>query len=82
VIPLDSKSAMQAAKLGQPMAKAVKSSKISQPLMQLMTLTLEQAAAEEEGEGSRKASGGSLLDRFNLKALVAKKPKEASAQAA
>ena len=82
LIPLDPKSAMQAAKLGQPLAKSTKSSKITGPLMQLLTLTLEQAATEEEGRGGAKASGSSLLGRFNFKALVAKKPKEVPAQAA
>ena len=83
VIPFDPKAAMQAAKLGQPLAKSTKSSKLSQPLNQLMTLTLEQGAAEEEVEAKPKsAAGGSLLGKLNFKALVAKKPKEASAQAA
>ena len=82
LIPLDPKSAMQAAKLGQPLAKSAKTSKITGPLMQLLTLTLEQAASEEEGQGRAKAAGGSLLGKFNFKSLVAKKPKEAPAQAA
>ena len=82
VLPLDAKAAAQAAKLGQPLAKATKSSKLSQPLLQLLNLTLEHASASEDEGASAKASGGSLLGKINLKALVAKKPKEASAQAA
>ena len=81
LIPFEPKSAMQAAKLGQPLAKSVKSSKLSQPLNQLMTLTLEQSGAEGETERPTTA-GSSLLGKFNFKALVAKKPKEPSAQAA
>ena len=81
LIPFEPKSAMQAAKLGQPLAKSVKSSKLSQPLNQLMTLSLEQAGAEAENERPATA-GSSLLGKFNFKALVAKKPKEPSVQAA
>ncbi len=80
LIPLDSKAAMQAAKLGQPLAKATKSSKLTQPLLQLLTLTLEQAS-DEDAQAVAKSSGGSLLGKINFKAF-AKKPKEASAQAA
>ena len=83
-IPFDPKASMHAAKLGQPLAKSTKSSKLSQPLLQLLNLTIEQGSAEEEGaEPKAKAAGGaSLLGKINFKALVAKKPKEASAQAA
>lgn len=81
VLPLDSKSAMQAAKLGQPLAKSTKSSKLTQPLLQLMNLTIEQAGSDEDA-GDAKAAGGSLLGKFgSFKSLVGKK-KEASAQAA
>ena len=83
LLPSDPKSAAQAAKLGQPLAKAVKSSKLSQPLVQLLTLALEQAGSDEEEGEARPAGGSSLLGKLgNFKALVAKKPKEASAQAA
>jgi pilus assembly protein CpaE len=81
VIPLDPKAAMQAAKLGQPLAKAAKSGKLTQPLLQLMTLTIEHAASEEGGETTARSAGGSLLGKINFKAF-AKKPKEAPAQAA
>ena len=47
VLPFDPKAATQAAKLGQPLAKATKSPKLSQPLTQLLALTLEQARGEE-----------------------------------
>ena len=79
VLPLDPKAAMQAAKHGQPLAKAVKSSKLTQPLLQLMSLTIEQAGSEESGDDA-KAAGGSLLGKIgSFKSLVGKK---ASAQAA
>jgi len=82
LLPADPKAAMQAAKLGQPLAKATKSSKVSQPLNQLLTIALEQAPTGEEA-GAKRAGGGSLLGKLgNFKSLVAKKPREASAQAA
>ncbi len=81
VMPYEPKAAMQAAKLGQPLAKSTKSSKLSQPLSQLLTLTLEQAASEEEIEA--KPANNSLLGKLgSFKSLVAKKPKEPSAKAA
>ncbi|MGZ8283100.1 MAG: pilus assembly protein CpaE, partial [Allosphingosinicella sp.] len=80
VLPYDPKSAMQAAKLGQPLAKAIKATKLAQPLNQLLTLTLEQAASGEEEEV--KPAGGSLLGKLgSFKSLVAKKPSQASAAA-
>jgi pilus assembly protein CpaE len=75
VIPLDLKAAAQAAKLGQPIAKGGKNAKITQPLAQLVSLTV---AAVDGSEDSREAAvaGGSLLGKIgNFKALVAKKPK-------
>jgi pilus assembly protein CpaE len=81
LLPSDPKAAMQAAKLGQPLAKATKTSKLSQPLNQLLALALEQAAAAEEA--GAKPAGGSLLGKLgNFKSLVAKKPKAAVAQTA
>ncbi|MGQ0660812.1 pilus assembly protein CpaE [Sphingosinicella sp.] len=71
-IPLDAKTATQAAKLGQPLAKTTKSAKTSQPLTQLLEQTLAQGG-EETGEEA--AASTSLLGRLGgLKALVAKKP--------
>ena len=64
----------------QPLAKVTKSAKVLQPLGELLTRTVDQDAdgnADEPAKG-----GGSLLGKFNLKSLVAKKPKEASTQAA
>jgi pilus assembly protein CpaE len=72
ILPHDPKTAIQAAKLGQPLAKATKSVKMSQPLNQLLTQTLEQGTEE----GAEEASGPtSLLGKLGgFKALVAKKP--------
>jgi pilus assembly protein CpaE len=82
LLPADPKAAMQAAKLGQPLAKATKSSRVSQPLNQLLTIALEQAPTGEEAEAKR-GGGGSLLGKLgNFKSLVAKKPRDASAEAA
>ena len=80
VLPFDAKAASQAAKLGQPLAKVTKSAKVLQPLGELLTRIVDQ---EAEGNGEEHAkAGSSLLGKFNLKSLVAKKPKEASTQAA
>jgi len=80
-LPFDPKTAAQAAKLGQPLAKVTKSAKLSQPLHQLLALTVEQGAAESEDK-PRASGGGSLLGKLgNFKSLVGKKPKEASATA-
>jgi pilus assembly protein CpaE len=77
VVPFDAKSATQAAKLGQPLAKAIKSPKLAQPLALLLARTLEQGEPEE---AEAAPGGSSLLGRLgNFKSLVARKP---SAQAA
>jgi pilus assembly protein CpaE len=78
VVPLDPKAAAQAAKLGQPFAKVATGAKISGPLGQLVAATV---AAVEGGEvvtgapAKSGAGGGSLLEKFNLKSMLAKKPK-------
>jgi pilus assembly protein CpaE len=83
VIPLEPKAAAQAAKLGQPFAKVAVGAKISGPLNQLVAATV---ATVEGGEGGAadkpKASGGSLLEKFNLKTMLAKKPKAAKPEPA
>ena len=80
-LPFDPKMAAQAAKLGQPLAKVAKTAKLSQPLNQLLALTVEQGAAESEDK-PRASGGGSLLGKLgSFKSLVGKKPKEASATA-
>ena len=74
VVPLDFKAAGQAAKLGQPLARAG-AAKITQPLTQLVGVAV---AAVEAGEEKAEAEAPvSLLGKLgNLKALVAKKPRD------
>jgi pilus assembly protein CpaE len=79
VIPLDLKAAAQAAKLGQPLAK-VSSAKVGQPLGQVVDMTISAVDGSEDAKPA--AMGGSLLDRlgkFDLKAVLAKKPALAKA---
>jgi pilus assembly protein CpaE len=83
VVPLEPKAAAQAAKLGQPFAKVATNGKIAQPLAQLMAMTIATVEGGETLAGPAAAkSGGSLLEKFNLKAMLAKKPKPAKAQTA
>jgi len=81
VVPLDHKAASQAAKLGQPLAKAATNSKITHALNQLLTMTIGavdgQGEGESEQEGSLIGKLGNLGSLGNLKSIVAKKPKAA-----
>jgi pilus assembly protein CpaE len=78
VIPFDQKAATQAAKLGQPFAKVAGNSKISGPLNQLASATVN--AVEGDGENDPADAAASLLGKLgNFKSLVAKKPKEKKA---
>jgi pilus assembly protein CpaE len=79
VIPFEPKAAAQAAKLGQPFAKVATSSKIQGPLAQLVTLTTSTVEGGEASVEKPKDGAKSLLDKLNLKGLVAKKPKPATA---
>jgi pilus assembly protein CpaE len=75
VVPLDLKAAAQAAKLGQPLAKAAGGSKISQPLNQLVSMTV--SAVDGSGDDKGSEGGISLLGKLgNFKSMVAKKPKD------
>jgi pilus assembly protein CpaE len=81
VIPFDLKAAAQSAKLGQPIARAGKNAKISQPLNHLVTMTV--GAVDGSGEKASETGGGSLLGKIgNFKSLLAKKPDPAKAKAA
>jgi pilus assembly protein CpaE len=74
VVPHDSKLAIQAAKLGKPLAEIAKGSKLAAPLNQLATTLLDVANMGAEG----KSSGKSLLDKIGgLKSLIP--PKKAKA---
>jgi pilus assembly protein CpaE len=79
VIPFEPKAAAQAAKLGQPFAKVATSSKVQGPLAQLVTLTTSTVEGSEGAADKPKDGARSLLDKLNLKGLVAKKPKPATA---
>ena len=78
----DAKAASQAAKLGQPLAKVTKSSKLTQPFTELLSQTVDHASAEAGAEGAAPKGGSSLLGKLNLKSFVAKKAKEPSSQPA
>ena len=74
VVPLDSKLAIQAAKLGKPLAEIAKGSKLAAPLNQLATMLLE---AANMGADS-KTSGKKLLDKIGgLKSLIPSKKAKA-----
>jgi pilus assembly protein CpaE len=79
VIPFEPKAAAQSAKLGQPFAKVANSSRVSGPLAQLVALTTSTVENVENVEAKASNGGKSLLDKLNLKSLVAKKPKTAAA---
>jgi pilus assembly protein CpaE len=77
----DPKTAAQAAKLGQPFAK-VAGGKLTQPLAQLVQMTV--STVEHEGDDAKPAAqpgGGSLLGKLGFKSLGVKKPKLSKAAA-
>jgi pilus assembly protein CpaE len=79
-IPFDAKAAGQSAKLGQPFAKVATGSKIAQPFAQLVQATV----APDDGTDGPKddvKAAASLMDKLNLKSLLAKSPKPAKAPA-
>ncbi|MDB5669065.1 MAG: pilus assembly protein CpaE [Alphaproteobacteria bacterium] len=78
VIPFEPKAAAQAAKLGQPFAKAATAAKVSQPLNQLVQMTLATVTSEDDHEDKAQGTASSLLGKLNFKSLVNKK-KEAKA---
>lgn len=71
ILPYDARCAAQAAKLGQPLAKAAKNSKLAQALIQLLNVTLEGADTEESTEKAAETS--SLFSKLGLGALGKKK---------
>jgi pilus assembly protein CpaE len=79
VIPFEPKAAAQAAKLGQPFAKVATASRVAAPLAQLVALTTSTVEGSEGSAEKAKDGAKSLLDKLNLKGLVAKKPKPATA---
>ncbi|MBV8686066.1 MAG: pilus assembly protein CpaE [Alphaproteobacteria bacterium] len=81
VVPLDVKAAAQAAKLGQPLAKAASAARLSQPLAQLAQMTTAAVAAEGEADDEEADSSVSLMAKLNLKTLLAKGPRLTKAKA-
>jgi pilus assembly protein CpaE len=75
VLPFDPKTAAQAAKLGQPLAKVAKSSKLATAFNQLLKLTLEQAEASESGE-EKAPEANSLLGKLGSSFAALAKKKE------
>lgn len=72
VLPYDARCAAQAAKLGQPLSKAAKNSKLAQALNQLLTLTIESVDPTENSEEKSKETT-SLLGKLGLGSLGKKK---------
>jgi pilus assembly protein CpaE len=72
VLPFDPKLAVSAAKQGKCLAALARGTKLATPFDQLTTLLIDgvESAAEAEGRPSK-----SLMDKFNLKGLLAPKPK-------
>ncbi len=81
VVPFDPKPAAQAAKLGQPLVKVAKSSRLAQSVNQLLKLTLEQAEDQEESAAAP-ASTSLLgkLGKFGMQSLAKKQSKIALAK--
>jgi pilus assembly protein CpaE len=77
-IPYEPRAAAQSAKLGQPFAKVATATKIQGPLAHLVTLTTS-TVENPETEATPAKGNKSLLDKLNLKGLVAKKSKPATA---
>lgn len=74
LVPFDQKAAANAAKLGQPLARAKGNAKVTQPLNRLLAMTVSTIDGGEEAEipGSKSLLG-------NIKTLVAKKKEQRAA---
>jgi pilus assembly protein CpaE len=78
--PLDQKAASNAAKLGQTFADANRSAKAGQTIAEVAKAVV--SSGEELGTDTAPAStGASLLGKFDLKSLLARKEKRGAAQA-
>jgi len=76
VIPLDTKTAVQAAKLGKPLAEAGKNVKALAPLADIASRVIAITDAGEEVRTDKaKAKGGSLLGKLTRSIKLAKKAK-------
>ncbi len=79
-IPFDQKAAANAAKLGQTFADANRSTKAGQAIRDIATAII--GVGEDDGaELARSSTQTSLLGKFDLKSLLAKKDKNQAAQA-
>jgi pilus assembly protein CpaE len=79
-IPFDQKAATNAAKLGQTFADANRSSKAGH-VMRDIAQAIAGVGEDEGADLARSSAGTSLLGKFDLKALLAKKDKGRKAQA-
>jgi pilus assembly protein CpaE len=73
VLPHDQKLAASAAKLGKTLAEAGKGSKTVQPLAQLAERVIgagDAAAEADEDDAPKKKPKGSLMGKFDLKAVM------------
>jgi pilus assembly protein CpaE len=76
VMPFDQKLAAQAAKLGKPLAEAGKGSKTVAPLNDLADMLIscgDAAAADASAAAKKPGKGNSLIGKFALKTMLAKK---------
>ena len=69
-----------AAKLGQPLVKVAKSSRLAQSVNQLLKLTLEQAEDQEESSAPAASSLLGKLGKFGMQSLAKKQSKVALAK--
>jgi pilus assembly protein CpaE len=76
VIVFDQKLAAQAAKLGKTFAEAGKTGKTVAPLAEVARHICTLVEGEADTGGGKKPKGGSLVGKFDLKALLAKKDKK------
>jgi pilus assembly protein CpaE len=78
-IPFDPKAAANAAKLGQTFVDASRSSKASAVIRDIANAVI--GASDDDGSEASASGGKSLLGKFDLKSLLAKKDKKAGADA-
>jgi pilus assembly protein CpaE len=74
-IPYDLKSVTNAAKLGQTFAEANRTTKAGAVIREVANNIIGVGDAEEQAEKAKKAGGTSLLGKFDIKGLLAKKDK-------
>jgi pilus assembly protein CpaE len=75
VLPYDAKAAVTAAKLGQPFIEANRSHKVSSGIKDVAARIIKVGDPDAEPASEKAADKGSLLGKFDLKGLLAKKEK-------